>query len=239
MPRIIGMLSFFDEDPSLLRESVSRAMKIGIDHLLAYDGPYDLRPHAVQKSPADCYTAIHDAVYGGGIPANTGRSWDWRDKGDWGAGNEVEKRNAMLEHALRIAEEGDWLLVFDSDHMWEKTYEWIDLGHILGLTPRDDVVAEVAFADCAIDEIDPSWYEACLLYRAVPGMRYEGAHWRIRFLDGTVSTTLRTEQERHTAPTLDLRDFFRVRHIVYQAGEERRARQTSWYEQRDGLGLEK
>jgi hypothetical protein len=148
-----------------------------------------------------------------------------------------------------MAEEGDWLLVFDSDHMWEEAYPESSLKSCISaeLTYRGSVgkeqprVAEVAFADATLDQANPHWYEATLLYRADPGMRYVGAHWRIVFSDGAVSTTLRTSQEKHTARTLDLREAFRVFHTVFSPElAERRRRQTTYYQGRDaGEGVER
>jgi hypothetical protein len=124
--------------------------------------------------------------------------------------------------------------------MWEQVVE-SPLRSILAVAGQGEHVAEVAFADATLDQPKPHWYEATLLYRADPGMRYVGAHWRVVYPDGAVSTTLRTPQEKHTARTLDLRSSFRVRHVVFDpelAG--RRGRQTIYYEGRDaGEGVER
>ena len=220
--KIIACLSYFDEDPDLLTECIGRLKEVGVDHLVAVDGPYDLYPAERQVSPFETVRAILDAC------GSQGPDVTLRGKSGW-EGNEVEKRNYMLEVALSIAEEGDWLLVVDADHMWELIEpESGSLKERLGVTSLD--VAEVGFADWLGS--DPNWYEARLLNRAVPGMHYVGAHWRLRFPDGKDSAVLRNGAKAGDKETLDLRSFARVRHLVYQLSPERRERQAKYYQER-------
>lgn len=226
--KIIGLLSFFDEPPELLKESISRVRALGVDSLIACDGPYDLYPAESQVSRFETIESV--------IECSTGMSFLLLSKKKW-SGNEVEKRNYMLGLALDVADEGDWLLVFDADHMWEQADQ--PLQKLLE-SDQDARVAEVAIADCSLEETSPYWYEACLLYRAVSGMNYAGAHWRVVYPDGRVSTTLRTSQEARTVDVLDLSDHFHVRHTVYHQQPERREKQTLYYEGRDaGAGIER
>jgi hypothetical protein len=229
--KIRALLSFYGEKPELLGESVSRACALGVDEVLASDGPYDLYPHGGRvSSGALAWRAIADACEDAGV------AWLGWSKRDWGAGNEVEKRNHLLGRALERSEEGDWLLVFDADHMWEKVGD-ADLKHELVF--QEEHAAEVGFAECSLDDPSPSWYQARFLLRAVPGMRYEGAHWRVRYPDGKVVTTLRTGSEATTANVLDLRDHFRVRHTVFhQEDKTRRQKQGVYYVRRDEPGKE-
>lgn len=216
--RLIGLLSYFDESPELLSECISRLRSVGIDHLVACDGAYDFYPAADPTSSQECTKAILYSCAGIGLTR--------LDKSGW-SGNEVEKRNFMLEVALEVARDGDWLLVSDSDHMWESKGNFKDR-----LRTTESDVAEVWLADCDLDCDAPNWYPARLLYRAVPGMRYDSAHWRIRFPDGAVSTTLFAPQQRHTAKTLELGELLRVRHTVYHQPPERRERQAVYYDRR-------
>lgn len=230
MTKIIGLLSFFDEEPALLYESVSRVCALGVEHVLAMDGPYALYPYDKVSSGPECKAAIVDACEAHGATywvVDPHKAWE---------GNEVEKRNAMLFAAMApvtgvpsIAEHvEDWFLVFDADHMWSKIApEWVDLGHLLDLTPHD--VAEVAFGE---DRDHP--YEARLLNRVIHGMQYERAHWRIRYLNGRSSATLRAGDASDQVEVLDLTDSFSVWHAVYEQPEERRLRQGVYYRYRDG-----
>lgn len=232
--KLIATLSYFNEEPKLLTECVRRLTDVGVDLLVAVDGPYDLYPTDKTSSDFETAKAIIDACGGSDQP-----DLIMRNKSGW-SGNEVEKRNYMLSIALAVAQEGDWLLVVDSDHMWEmiepangSLKDWLSL-------PMKYDVAEVGIADCSdVDGELVGWYEARLLNRAVPGMAYEGAHWRIRFPDGRSSATLRAGARDGDKEVLDLTAVARVRHVVY-ADEltERRKRQTAYYERRDGEGVE-
>lgn len=231
--KIIAMLSFFDEDPSLLRECISRLAAIGVDQVVAIDGPYDLYPTEKIGSSFDTTKAIIDSCGGKGKP-----DLIMRNKSGW-EGNEVEKRNFMLEVALEAAEEGDWLLVVDSDHLWQESDS--DLKTELA-SCRDDVhFAEVAFAESRLPSGSPFWYEATLLMRAIPGMKYVGAHWRVHLPGGITSSTLRAGDGGCTAQSkLQLQDKFKVWHAVYDQPEDRRKRQATYYDGRDaGEGIER
>jgi len=228
--RLIAMLSFFDEEPELLHECISRLKKIGVDLLVAVDGPYDLLPVDFQCSSFETINTII---------GEAGADLDLilRNKASW-SGNEVEKRNYMLSVALEAAQEGDWLLVVDSDHMWEQIDPNDDLHGILAGYGYD--ACSVAIADCALDDPSPSWYEARMLLRSVPGMHYEGSHWRVRFPDGRGVSTLKAGDDLvgEMGEISDMTSLFRVRHVVYEQPPERRKRQTIYYEERDRDGVE-
>lgn len=217
------MLNFYNEDPDLLEMSVQRAFDVGVDLLVAGDGPYALYPNKKPISPKECYEAIRRASQDR-VVFVAPTTW---------AGNEVEKRNAILDTTLQFVEPGDWLLVFDSDHLWACSGS---LKAALVTTGCD--FAEVSFADGRHPDGSPAWYEARLLNRAVPGMRYEGAHWRILLPDGTTSPTLRAGAAETDGPCLDLRAMASVWHAVNELPPERRARQKVYYDGRDGRRVE-
>lgn len=216
--KLIGMLCFYDEDPDLLEMSVQRAFDVGVDFLVAGDGPYALYPNRDPISPMVCHAVIR-FISGDRVSFVNPTSW---------AGNEVEKRNAILSHALELADPGDWLLVFDADHLWACSGS---LKAALATTGHD--FAEVLFADGRLPDGAPAWYEARLLNRAIPGMHYDGAHWRIRLPDGTTSPTLRAGAADTDGPALDLRAMASVWHAVHELPPERRARQATYYSKRD------
>jgi hypothetical protein len=221
--KIYGLLSWYDEDSELLTKSIKAALEAGVDYLVACDGKYDSYPGEEKFSPEGNYQAIHEAV--GSQEYST-----WQCEV---AGNEVEKRNFMLQCAwMNGAQPDDWLLVFDADHIWETTFTFRRL-----LELADEDFAEVAFTDSPNpDEIPGSWYEARLLNRAVHGMRYINNHYTIELPHKGISSTLRAGKS--TLPALDLRDVARVRHVVDSRDFDRRSKQALYYRARHEEGFE-
>lgn len=226
MSKIIGLLSYFEEEPEGLERSISCAIDVGVDYLIAADGPYDLFEADSQSSSAACKAAIMKTTMERGVGL-TMLPKTWR-------GNEVEKRNHMLEYAFEcVVEPGDWFLVFDSDHYW--WHSDYNLKANLDATTRD--FAEVSFADGTLNG-EPNWYEATLLMRAIPGMIYAGAHWRVELPSGRTNATLRAGRGPTQVDVLDLRGRFHVWHGIYGRDAERLARQSAYYHKRDTEGVE-
>lgn len=172
--RIIGLLSWYDEDPQLLKECVAGAAML-CDYIVAVDGAYAHFPGADEKPYSD--EEQHDAIvqtakaYGKGVTT-------WRRVKPWES--EVQKRNAILTQIAGIAEPrpGDWLLRFDADEVLTQTgYGTRDL---LENTPHD--VAEVILWDSRYGGGTP----LRALYRNVPGLRIEQAHYLVKAYDNTV-----------------------------------------------------
>jgi hypothetical protein len=102
--KIIALLNFYDEDPQILRNCVH---SLGFcDHLVAVDGAYAMFPDAHACSPIEQVNALWDASK---IPMT------YSVPGEPYAGNEVEKRNALMRLGNAIADPGDWFLVIDAD----------------------------------------------------------------------------------------------------------------------------
>jgi hypothetical protein len=49
--KLVAVLIWYDEDPQLLYETVTRLGRIPVDALVAVDGAYDLYPGATGSSP--------------------------------------------------------------------------------------------------------------------------------------------------------------------------------------------
>lgn len=228
--RLIGMLSFFDEDPELISHAIECVTEIGVDYLIAADGPYDLFEHDVDHSSGECKTAILDATIGMQGCSLLSKQW---------SGNEVEKRNFMLDYAFEcvVQSSDDWLLVFDADHLWG-TIDVIgpSLKTTLAATQHD--FAEVLFADGLNLDGSPAFYRARLLQRAVPGMRYDGSHWLVRHPDGATCATLPNAALSTDAPVETL-DRFYVMHMAQARDQARRGAQADYYNKRHRGAVEK
>lgn len=180
--RIIAVLSWFDESPTMLAACVASLGKIEADHLVAVDGAYALMPGGRGASSVDETRVITDVCAASGMgltlhqPARTFR------------GNEVEKRNATLALALASATPEDWLFVVDADEVVESVRgdarglleaSESDVG-TYGLVTRIDPLrgAEDDFvARCAggLEGVTP----VPGLLRALPGLRYESNHYTV------------------------------------------------------------
>jgi hypothetical protein len=143
--RVIGLLSWYDEQAGHLTDAVISLGRAGVDHVVAVDGAYALYPDASNRSGSEQHAAIRDAAgwYGMGATIHTPPE-------PW-AGNEVEKRSAMfaLGHAHADPHE-DWLLVIDADEKITVADGWrdqlertsLDVGAVLhgepGVRPRSE-----------------------------------------------------------------------------------------------------
>lgn len=235
-----AMLNYFDEEPQMLFDCVKSVCDVGVDHVIALDGPYANFPHEKTYSLPSSNLAIVEACRESGVDwwvVTRNIAWE---------GDEVAKRNEMLRLALSpildswfeprppLAGPDDWLLVVDADHRWS-VVDGYSLKVFLAASRED--FAEVAFADARHPDGSWAWYEARLLNRAITGMRYDGAHWRISLPDGRTSSTLRAGGS--TSSALDLRGCVQVTHHLAERDPERLAKQAAWYHERDTRGLEK
>jgi hypothetical protein len=96
---ITGLLSWYDEDPGWLYESVSSALAL-CDRVVALDGAYALFPEGKPHSPPEQVAAIERA---GGTVYQPETVW---------AGNQVEKRTHLFQ-----LEAAEWFFVFDADEL--------------------------------------------------------------------------------------------------------------------------
>ncbi len=166
------MLSWYDEDPAWLAECVAGAT-ILCDFIIAIDGAYADFPGAVERpfSPQRQHETIVRTAQRYGIGAATHRkATPWA--------SEVAKRNFMLQDAKDHANEGDWLFRIDADEVLTRV--GYDTREVLEYTPHD--VSEVILWDAKWGGGTP----LRALYRNVPNLRIDQAHYRVLAHEGTV-----------------------------------------------------
>lgn len=184
--KIVGLLCWYEEDPAWLAECVASAARL-CDHLIAVDGPYAMFPGALRKpfSGSDQVDAIARTAYGAGmgVTIHTRREPWW--------GGEVEKRDFMFRLAETYTSREDWLLRIDADEVLTQIPP--DSRQILADSPLD--VAEVT-----IWERDPAGdgeHPFRCLFRALPGLRIEQAHYIVTAVDGGRRKVLRGNTDLH------------------------------------------
>lgn len=171
--KVIGLLSWYEEDPAWLTECVTSAAKL-CDHLIAVDGPYALYPssHLKPRSSTDQYAAIMSAAAGSGMGLTIHYRQDaWRG-GRFGG--EVDKRDFMFRVGMQIADPfRDWFFRIDADETLTQVPH--DTKSRLEVTCDD--VAEVAMWERGDGDLPDSTYNFRCLYRAVPGISVRAAHY--------------------------------------------------------------
>ena len=177
------MLAFYRESATWLAATVASLAKLGVDHLVALDGPYQLFPGANNEpmSGAEQAEAIQQGCYGLGIGCTL-----HRPNRPW-AGNEVEKRTRMFELALLVAEPyEDWLFCIDADevvhrapHDLKQRLAETEL-HVAGaaLWQRQDAHESEAKSDQNRYLAFTDWtgFDHRCLFRALPGLHVATRH---------------------------------------------------------------
>lgn len=238
--RVIGVISWFNESPSWLAATVASLARV-CDHVVAVDGRYALFPHDLAASPIQEAQTILETAEGAGVACTVHRPVEPF------YGNEIEKRNLLLQLALVHAEPMlDWLIVLDGDeYIVDHAADFRDQ-----LERTDRHVATYALQEY----LDPNRPEMPLnvarmrslpdvwqvpirsIYRALPGLTYRGTHYSVAGeIDGTT-----TWLWGHPAqvPELDLSSFLRVRHRNPLRPLQRRQQAAGYYRARDELRIE-
>jgi hypothetical protein len=228
---LIAMMSFFDEDDLLLKRSVRGLARIGVKRIVAVDGPYALFPNDGPYSNPQQICVLRQAAIQRGVDLCL-----FQPDQPW-AGNETEKRQRMLDLALKRAYRGDWLVVWDCDY---RLMDAPDPAWIRGRLQATDLdVATISFTEDPLAASRLSahdFYPMAMFLRAVPGIKMDGNHHTYVLPDGRRSHILRRPVENE-AEALDLGEV-RILHDVQRRSLERRARQTAYYEARDVQGVE-
>lgn len=146
--KIVGLLSWFDENPVWLSEAVSSARML-CDEVIALDGAYDGFPGGSPVSGGEQWSAIRDA---GGEPVTTLDLWT----------DQMEKRTRLFELGAEAG--ADWFFVFDAD----------DLVMRVPSDARDRL--EQAREDVAVYTLGGDRYHRGL-FRALTNLRVEDAHY--------------------------------------------------------------
>jgi hypothetical protein len=210
--RIIGLLNWYDEDPEWLSDCV-KSLNSFCDHLIAVDGPYAVFPGGQDKpySDPEQVDAIRRAAGDMGLTIHAPRR-PWRD-------NEVGKRDFMFRLGATFAEADDWYLRIDADEVFTQVPSNIrqrlaESRHaVAAVTMWTREMADWYAARRASGaRIGPlSDYEQPFrcLFRALPGIRIEQAHYLVTAPIGGRRRVLRghagVHVEEPAEPLLDVR----------------------------------
>ena len=212
--KITGLLAWYDESPIWLQAAVSAAAKL-CDHVVAVDGAYGLYPRGKAQSDPSQAEAILHATYAAGIGCTI-----FRPQEVW-YGNQIEKRTTLF--ALGAETRADWFYVFDADDLVTSVPP--DARRRLEATEEDVAVFTLWWTEDFHRHPDLErgaqnghrTHEAANRYfrgifRALPGLRVEGAHYHyVAERDGE-TIHLRGHEDAHSlAPFLSLTDM-RVQH---------------------------
>lgn len=215
--KVIGLLSWYEEPVSWLAETVASTARL-CDHLVAVDGPYAAFPFAQTKPASGTEQAdiiLHTAAGTGmGCTLHASRQPWW--------GNEVEKRSFMFDQAFTMTTEDDWLFVIDADEI---------LTHI-----PDDIRERLAKLDADVAEVrlwvrgdQDDGFTARRFFRALRGMKYDGAHYVVTAPSGTGVKVLSGDPDRQRLePAAELFDV-RMEHRSSQRTALRNGFKAQYY----------
>jgi hypothetical protein len=232
--RLVAMLNVYEESPQFLAAYVASLAKANVEHLVVCDGAYQLFPDGLTRprsGPEQTEIIVESAhVLNIGVTIH-------RPKTAW-RGNEVAKRNHLVQLALQETEESDWLLQLDADELVTSTPP--DLSRRLEETEAD--VAGVYFFQRNVRDMQtPGWdsapvfnpeqmvsgfYGHRILFRAQRDLHIEGAHY------GYVANGVHLRGVEHeTTGCLWLNDF-KVEHRHDYRMPSRNIAATEYYELR-------
>jgi len=224
--KLIGLLSFFGPDKDYLADDVKDLHALGVDTIVAVDGSYSNYPGGEARSPVDCSEILIDECRLRDVSLLL-----YQPNVVW-AGDEVQKRQVMIDLAWSVAEHGDWFVVWDCDYKLLDSPCSRDIYRSLDESMCQEDFATVSFTESSNDD---GWHPMQMFIRAQP-VTMAGNHHTYRLTDGRQSQILRRPVE-NMADALDLSEI-KVRHRVHERDPERRKGQTEYYETRDRLGLE-
>lgn len=239
--KVIALLCFYDEQPAMLAATVASLAKIA-DHVVASDGGYFLFPGARAHSGIESHEVITQTAYAAGIGCTIHAPTDvWY-------GNEVSKRNHLVQLGMTIAEPGvDWFLRIDADEL--VTDVPFDFRERLAATDCDAAGVTLWWRsslngtgadDQTVRDFDVEGQDQMrFLLRALPGLCVEGAHnFYLAEKDGE-TVVLYGRRDMHDE--VELADFHDVRleHRHNHRIRARNARAEEFNQRRDQLGIER
>lgn len=231
--KIVGLLSWYEEEADWLAACVTSLSRCNVDHLVAIDGAYFLYAGGRPKSDALQARTITEVCYGLGIGLTL-----VQPQKVW-YGNEVEKRTALFRHGEAITTPDDWYMVIDADAVITNS-----IGDLHGQLERTDL-------DCAEmtlyehhdvtkpgTEVLPIESQQPIrnLFRAVRGLEVVGNHYTYRTPDGRYLWGQPSEH-RTLEPALELPSI-RMEHRTRQRRIARSQAQHAYYRRRSQIGIE-
>lgn len=235
---VYGLLPWFDERPSWLAACVTSMSRV-VDHVIAADGAYQLYPGGSSRSPIGQADAIVEAARAAGVGLTLILPTE-----RW-ANNEIEKRNALLQHAELLAADDDWLFWLDAD-MVVRDVPWDLRARLDGAA---NWVAHVSLWESVHVNEDlgdgASWHEIDrqhpLFIRARAGAEVVHNHWTWIGEDPDTGRELVLRGSTHDyqlEPALDVTDLL-VEHRNRQRHRDRARSARQYYELRDRTGVER
>lgn len=217
--RIIGLLSWYDEDPLWLSGAVVGAGGI-CDHVVALDGAYELFPDGKPHSPNEQVEAILGAAHFAEIGCTIQQPQTL-----W-TGNQIEKRNALFRLASSVAEPGDWYFVFDADDL------------VVSVPADARTRLYRATEDVAVYTFTGDRYHRGF-FRAFPSLRVEDAHYHYIADRGRKTIHLRGNDAVHKLEPFMTLTGFRVQHRKSERSPERAAAIAEYHRRIAERGIEK
>jgi hypothetical protein len=216
--KIVGLLSWFDEDPRWLSELVASLPLIGVSHLAALDGSYLLLGAERHLSPTVQPTALLAAGEAAGVDVTVGAPpQPWKD--------EIEKRTMLFRLGESLAEPDDWYFVIDAD---EVVRNRCDVGSVLRETTAHA-------AKVTLWSKEPrALQRSRRFFRAVRGLTVEGNHYTYVLPDG--GRVWGNELEGPLLPAIQTA--VNVEHRTEKRNTRRKAKQRAYYRERDRLLVE-
>jgi hypothetical protein len=231
--KIVAMINWYDESVISMLQVMDDLQKIDVDTIVSVEGRYENfpdDPHYPRGVSAG-YMAERAAIDGTDLLAySTQEPW----KGD-----EVAKRQFMLDCALSITTDDDWLVVWDADfRLWSIDEDFDVRTYLSALNHHSDesLACDVNFSAAHIPTLEPEagWHPLRMFMRAVRGMRMGPNHYTYVLPDGRSSDILIRDS---TVKADDMTALW-IHHQHVLRDEKRHAQQTAYYEVRDGQRLE-
>ena len=242
--KVIAILSWYDESPTWLAACVASMAKCA-DHVVAVDGAYQLYPSARGRSNIDQADAVVRAAEAVGLGLTL-----YQPTQPW-EGNEVEKRNMTIRLAETIATPyTDWYVVIDADEVVldckpgfrEQLARTDKLVATYGLTewmpdPHSDEARE-QFAQLVYEP--PTWtVQIRAMYRALPNLRYQGAHYVVAGEhEGEDVYLFGLTPHHNLEPAEEMHRYLRVEHRNRQRNVARARAAKEYYAIRDSANIE-
>lgn len=243
--RVVALCPWFDESPAWLAGMVASLDRVGVDHLVAIDGCYELFPGALARPRSSTVQAstILEACEGIGIGCTL-----VRPQAPF-VGNEVEKRNLLFAHGRAVCEEGDWFYCIDSDERVVEaqpdTRELLDqtiwnCAEVRVVTPVEPHGSEAqSRAAAAVGQPHEKASGYRCFFRNLPGLSVELAHYIVGYDAAGGRSYLRGRFDLHDLePAVELPNFV-VEHRTNFRERSRREAAKAYYDVRDACGAER
>lgn len=252
MTRIVGLMIWYEEQPSMLATSVAGLAKV-VDEIVAVDGAYAMFPSATVRShPAQAEAILRAAeTEDVGVTIHRPRQLFF--------GNEIEKRNLSLQLARPFVQDGDWVMAWDADYHLHHCRPDI-VRHELGSTDllaatytileSRDYLAEGGYVKEYAQQrpVDTRYtIRTRGIYRWTGDLEYANAHFLMR---GTYDGQLRwvygpdlvggkvVAENEHFCQALNLNKSLVVYHRRDERPLSRRESADEYYRRRDLAGIE-